>query len=136
MAKIWYNIWEKEIKFQVKGEFIMWLNALSLTEEDIKESCERMVSSGPIVTDMSDYYSDKLYEIHKGHTTQQQDTIFGIPLTEVERQCHASQIDSPFDQSLDPSQDPVDTVIEGGEKILNNQKTLKLARNIYRQDNK
>lgn len=123
-------------KVAEKGEFIMWLNLTDLTEKDIQESCERMMNNRPVFTDMSDYYADKLYEIHKEHIAQKEETILGIPISEVERQCQAYHVESPFDQPLDPSQDPMDSVIEGGKKILNDPKTLKLVRGIYRHDDK
>ena len=105
-------------------------NQIDLIEKDIQESCERMISSGPVFTDRPDYYANKLYEIH------QEETILGVPISEVERQCQNYRVKSPFDQPLDPSIDPMNSVIEGGNKILKDSNTLKLVRGIYRQDNK
>lgn len=112
----------------MKGKFIMRRNQIDLTEKDIQESCEGMITSGPVFTDRSDYYTNKLYEIH------QEETILGVPISEVERQCQTYRVKSPFDQPLDPSIDPTNSVIEGGNKILNSPKTLKLVRGIYGQN--
>ncbi len=114
----------------------MLKNLIDLTEKDIQDSCERIISSGPVFTDMSDYYADKLYEIHQEHIDQQEETILGVPISEVEKQCQIYYVKSPFDQPLDPSKDPMNSVIEGGNRILNDSKKLKLVRGIYRQENK
>lgn len=55
----------------------MMRNLTDLTEKDIQESCERMISDGLVFIDMSDYYADKLYEIHQEHIAQQEKTICG-----------------------------------------------------------
>ncbi len=114
----------------------MQIDLNNLEEKDVQESCERMMSNGPFINDMSDNYADELHEVHQKGISQQEKTIFGIPISEIRRQCQAYHPASLFDQPLNPSQDPMDVVIEGGKKILNEPETLKLVRSIYRKNDK
>ena len=69
----------------------------------------------------------------RGSNEPLEKTIFGTPISEVRRQCEAYHVESPFDQPLSMSQEPMDVVITGGEKIIDNPKTMKLVGEIYRQ---
>lgn len=61
---------------------------------------------------------------------QQEKVIFGVLVSEIERQCQASNTEYPFDQVLNDSVSPKDAVIDGGNKILDDSKTLELVRSI------
>lgn len=73
-------------------------------------------------------------KINQEHIIQPEETILGVPISEVKRQCQSCSIKSQFDQPLNYSQDYNDIVIEGGDKILNDVKTLKLVRKIYKNN--
>ena len=62
----------------------------------------------------------------------QKETILGVPISEVRRQCEFNQ-EVPFDQPLNPYENPIESVIDGSKKILNDKKTLKRVRAIYRK---
>lgn len=62
----------------------------------------------------------------------QEEIILGVPISEVDRQCQAYYGESPFDQPLNPFQDPMDVITEGSKEILGDSNTLKLVRDIYK----
>ncbi len=64
---------------------------------------------------------------------QNEKTIFDIPISEIQKQCQAYQVEPPLLPPLLPSRNPNDTVIEGGEMILNNSDNSKIMRKIYRK---
>ena len=61
---------------------------------------------------------------------QQEKVIFGVLVSEIEIQCQASNTEYPFDQVLNDSVSPKESVIDGGNKILDDPKTLELVRSI------
>ena len=82
---------------------------------------------------LSELYTKKLDKTHKEVKVQQKETILGVSLSEIERQCQACYTQSQFDQPLN-LRDYKDVIVEGGEKILNDAKTLKLVRKIYNNE--
>ena len=64
-----------------------------------------------------------------------EETILGLPVSEIERQCQAYYIEPPFLPPINHLKNPVDVVIEGGQEILNNPELLKRCRRIYRNSN-
>ena len=61
----------------------MLIDLVNLTEKDIQESCERMMSDSSVITDMLDYYSYKLYQLHQKLNIQKEETISEIPMSEI-----------------------------------------------------
>lgn len=61
----------------------MLVNLVNLTEKDIQESCERMMSSNTVITDMSDYFSYKLYLLHQKLNTKKEEVISEVPMSEI-----------------------------------------------------
>ena len=102
----------------------MLLNAKELEEKDMQEFYEKNMDGSLIATDMT----EDLYK-------SQNKYILGVSILEIERQCQNYRVEEPFDYPLNISQNPMDSVIEGGIKILNNEKILKRVRSIYKQNN-
>lgn len=105
----------------------MTLNIIELTENDT----QKKKMNGTTYTDLK----NDLFKTHNEHNLKKEDTILNLPISEVERQCQEYHVEEPFDYPLNTSQNTMDLVIEGGNKILTNEKVLRKVRNIYKRNN-
>lgn len=59
---------------------------INITDDEIQESSERAVSEGPIITDMSDYYSNRIYEMQSQNVLEMEERILSMSASEEDDQ--------------------------------------------------